>query len=272
MSSQVAAEKAVAAAGGVYAEPRTVTDLDECYFYHTMNIPSFGVVKGPWDLRGSVRDYLGRIDFEKKRVLEIGTASGFLCFSMEAMGAEVVAYDLSEEQSWDVVPYAGEDYTRFDSDRRAHIRKINNAYWLSHAAHESSAKMVYGTVYAVPEEIGMVDVATFGNVLRHVRDPFLALQNALRLTRETVVVTENPSVRYSLPQMLAGKLKPGMAFLPNPRRRLPRESWWLLTPDVIRRFIGVLGFEQSSVIYHLQRFKGRRTPLYTVVGSRTRRT
>src|SRR5262245_36618662 len=79
---------------GPYAVPRTVTDPADCYFYHTMEIPGHGLVEGEWDLRPGVEAYLGGIDFRGKRVLEVGTASGFLCFQMEARGAEVVAFDL----------------------------------------------------------------------------------------------------------------------------------------------------------------------------------
>jgi len=256
-------------AASPYADPRTVTELEECYFYHSMEIPGYGLVEGPWDLRGGVDDYLGGVELRDKRVLEIGTASGFLCFTMEGRGADVVAYDLSEQQSWDVVPYARYDHEAFDVDRREHLRKLNNGWWLAHRAFESSAKVVYGTVYEIPEEIGRVEVATYGNVLRHFRDPFLALERGLRLTTESVIVTENPSLRYSLPQMAASLLKPNMAFLPNFERVQPRESWWHFTPAVIRKMLGVLGFEDASVHYHMQRFAGRRKPLFTVVGKRT---
>ena len=93
----MAGQETVAASrdSSVYAEPRTVTDLEECYFYHSMEIPGYGLVEGPWDLRGGVDDYLGNVDLNGKRVLEVGTASGFLCFTMEGRGADVVAYDLS---------------------------------------------------------------------------------------------------------------------------------------------------------------------------------
>ena len=256
-------------AASPYADSRTVTELEECYFYHSMEIPGYGLVEGPWDLRGGVDDYLGGVELRDKRVLEIGTASGFLCFTMEGRGADVVAYDLSEQQSWDVVPYARYDHESFDADRREHLRKLNNGWWLAHRAFESSAKVVYGTVYEIPEEIGRVEVATYGNVLRHFRDPFLALERGLRLTSESVIVTENPSLRYSLPQMAASLLKPNMAFLPNFERVQPRESWWHFTPAVIRKMLGVLGFEDTSVRYHVQRFAGRRKPLFTVVGRRT---
>ncbi len=254
----------------LYAEPRTVTDLEECYFYHSMEIPGYGLVEGPWDLRGGVDDYLGGIDLRDRRVLEVGTASGFLCFTMEGRGADVVAYDLSDKHSWDVVPYAQYDHDSFDAQRREHLLKLNNSWWLAHRAFESSAKVVYGTAYEIPEEIGRVDVTTFGNVLRHLRDPFLALERGLRLTTETVIVTENPSLRYSLPQMAASLLKPNMAFLPNFERVQPRESWWHFTPAAIKQMLGILGFEDTTVRYHVHRFAGRRKPLFTVVGRRTR--
>src|SRR5262249_24602710 len=134
--------------------------------------------------------YLGGVDFRGKRVLEIGTASGFLCFHMESRGAEVVAYDLPVDQAWDVVPFAQYDHEQHRQEACAHNRRVDKAYWLAHAALKSQACKVYGSVYAIPEEIGPVDVATFGCVLLHLRDPFLALANALRLTRETIIVTE----------------------------------------------------------------------------------
>ena len=66
---------------------------------------------------------------------------------------------------------------------------MNNAYWLSHEANGSSAKMVYGDVYSVPHEIGNVDITTFGSLLLNLRDPFTALARSLPLTTETVIVT-----------------------------------------------------------------------------------
>lgn len=91
--------------GTIWAEPKPVANIDDCYFYHTMDIPGHGTVAGEWDLRGREAAYLGNVDLKGKRVLEVGTASGHLCFAMERMGADVVGYDLSEKQDWDVVPY-----------------------------------------------------------------------------------------------------------------------------------------------------------------------
>src|SRR5436309_16016655 len=104
----------------VYASPRVVTSLDDCYFYHTTDIPGFGTVTGEWDLRPGISDYLGRVDFRGKRVLEPGTASGFVCFHIESLGGDVVAVDLSERESWDIVPYATLDAAAVLAHRRGH--------------------------------------------------------------------------------------------------------------------------------------------------------
>ena len=72
----------------IFATPRKVEDLADCYFYHTMELPGRGVIEGQdWDLRGRVDEYLGNVDFAGQRVLEIGPASGFLTFEMEKRGA-----------------------------------------------------------------------------------------------------------------------------------------------------------------------------------------
>ena len=128
--------------------------------------------------------------FKGKSVLEVGTADGYLCFEMEKRGASVIGYDLSEEHPWDVVPYGGIVTEEQNQDRRKTLRGLNNAWWLAHEVFGSNARVVYGTVYDLPPGIGSVDIATFGSVLLHLRDPFLALQNAAALARESIIVTD----------------------------------------------------------------------------------
>jgi len=254
----------------VFATPKQVSELDDCYFYHDMDIPGYGHVKGQWDLRKNVCNYLGGVEFKHKRVLDVGTASGFLCFYMERQGAEVVGYDLSKDQSWDIVPFQRYDFERFRQERREIIEKINNAFWLAHRAFKSRTRMVYGSVYDIPADIGTVDISVFGSVLLHVRDPFLALQSALRLTKETVIVTErSPTLlTHRFPLTLG---KPFMRFLPDFETCEPKETWWQLTPTIVRNFLAVLGFEKTQVERHSQESgNGQRHRFFTIVGHRTR--
>lgn len=259
-----------------YASPRLVDNREECFFYHTMELPQVGLVQGIWDLRGGVREYLGGVDVRGKRVLELGPASGFVTFHMEGQGADVVGCDLCETDAWDIVPYAGLDLAAEASRRSKHIRLLNSSFWLSHRLVGSKARIIYGPVYTLPPEAGPFDVAVFGSILLHLRDPFLALQRALSLTRETVVVTDmmsryRPRLLDAPRRILPRKLRrPGMTLVPDYTLGAPRDTWWRLDPDIVRHFLGILGFDTVSVTYHKQRFQGRWLPLFTVVGKRTR--
>lgn len=257
----------------VFAVPRTVTDIGECFFYHTMQVPGYGVRSGQWDLRPTIGEYLGGVAFRDKRVLDIGTADGYICFHVESQGADVVAYDLSENDAWDMVPFAGYDYKQYASDNKTHIKQLNNAFWLCHRAFDSHAKMVYGTVYTLPKEIGPVDVSIFGSILLHLRDPFKGLQGALELTRETVIIAE-PLSSHWVSRVLGRMGMPYMQFVPRFKKCEPRDSWWYLPPAVVREFIGVLGFEDVQVKYHVQQYGEwggfAKVPYYTIVGHRTK--
>jgi SAM-dependent methyltransferase len=252
-----------------FAAPINVTDIAECYFYHTMDVPGHGVVTGEWDLRGGVDDYLGHEDVAGKRVLEIGTASGFLCFEMERRGADVVAYDLSAAQSWDVVPYAGLDMSRELAQRRDHITRLNKSWWFNHRALGSRAKVVYGTVYAIPASIGPIDLCTFGAILLHVRDPFLALQNAAALRPATIVVTELAQRRPALSLLAGPARRRSPLFLPNAAKGEPRDAWWSFSPESICNMLAILGYTTERVVRHAQSYANRRTPMFTVVARRT---
>src|SRR5262245_8653577 len=124
--------------------PRDLDDVAQCQFYHTMEIPGHGVVEGQWDLRGGVEEYLGGVDLAGKRVLEMGSASGFLTFEMEKRGADVVALDLSEEHLWDYVPSARlPDVEALIGHGKAFFRRLNNGWWFAHKRFASKAKALY---------------------------------------------------------------------------------------------------------------------------------
>jgi hypothetical protein len=126
---------------------------------------------------------------------------------------------------------------------------------------------VYGSVYDVPAAIGPVDVATFCAVLLHTRDPFQALFNGSRLARDTVVVTE---IVVGDAEADAGS-RPAMRFVPDHRVGNPNDTWWFLNPRIVQAWLGVLGFEETTVTFHTQGgpIAGQQ-PFFTVVGRRTK--
>lgn len=262
------------------APPPSVPALDDCHFYHAIDLPLYGFQPGLWDLRRNVDAYLGFLPVAGKRVLEVGTANGFLCFELEKRGADVTAYDLSEEHDWDIVPYGGQIDPQIREDRRRHIRRLNNAWRLTHHLAGSRARLIHGTAYTLPESLGPVDVATFGCILLHLRDPFLALQKAAALTTESIVVTEVvpgffdarkneflPPLTHH-PEHIDDLQIPPLTFHPNPDRRSPWDTWWYLSPRLVSRFLRVLGFPRTRVNFHTQKFVEGEIWLYTVVGWR----
>ncbi len=290
----------------VYAAPTYVEDVADCWFYHTIDLPGLGTVAADWDLRGGVDDYLGHVPLAGKRVLELGTASGFLAFEMEKRGAEVVAFDLAPGLAPDVLPLAGyADLAGLLAGYGAFYARLRNSFWLGHRLLNSRAKVVYGDIYHVPAAFGPVDVSTFGCILLHLRDPFLALASAARLTRETLVVTDRlhenewlarllppaaPAPRRTLPERALRKARrllvgppvppppappalPAVVFLPDvgdPSLPTRSNSWWQFSPAAIQRMLGVLGFGDTTVTTHGQTFqKDYRLGMFTVVGRRT---
>src|SRR5438094_5591920 len=104
--AQASADKSSVSDEKIFAAPLKVDNVADCYFYHTMELPGYGVIEGrDWDLRDGVDEYLGKVDFAGQRVLEIGRASGFLTFEMEKRGADVVSVAVTAQHGWDSAPY-----------------------------------------------------------------------------------------------------------------------------------------------------------------------
>ena len=252
-----------AQAEDLYAAPRLVTSLDECLFYHTMDVPGCGVVEGYWDIRGNESQYLGGAEFEGKRVLEIGPASGQLSFFMERAGADVVSLEAAEDYAWefywDLQNSAPRDLGGSVADHRSMMRKLSNSYWFCHRAFSSKARVHYGSAYAVPPRLGEFDISVLGCVLQHNKNPLHIIENCARVTGETMIVVEAFRER---PLSL-----PAAEFLPSDYSR-GWHTWWGFTPAFFVNVLHSMGFTHSRVSFHTQKGFGEPAELFTVVASR----
>lgn len=236
-----------------YATPLKVDRPEDCFFYHKINIPGLGEVGEQWDLRKSIDSYLGNFDFRGKRVMDMGTASGFLTFEMEKRGADVVSFDMIDGTQWDIVPHTEvQKDMALVRDRcfKAHQR-LRNAYWFTHARLGSKARVHYGDIYDLPGELGTFDVAVFGMILSHLRDPFQALYSASRLVSDTIVITN---------QMME-TTQPIGSFIPNNVNN-ERMAWWSLSRGCLTQMLEILGFQvkSSTTSKPLCLVKGRERP------------
>src|SRR6266550_2505171 len=141
----------------MFAEPRFVDALEDCFFYHTMDLPGLGVMHGHWDLRGRFDDYLGGVSVAGKSVMDIGTATGFLSFESEKHDAsKVVSFDLSDPRQQTFIPFKDKlyyrDYESFMSYHAVEVDRWKNAYWLCHRLLQSKSNDFYGDIDRLPKE------------------------------------------------------------------------------------------------------------------------
>jgi SAM-dependent methyltransferase len=226
----------------LFAPPRFVDRLEDCFFYHTVELPAHGVVHGHWDLRGRFDEYVGGVTVEGKSVLDVGTATGYLSFEAERRGASrVVSHDMSDVRQQTLVPFRDNLYSR-DRDAwaaryGAEIERWKNAYWLCHRLYDSRAEVFYGSIYELPSALGEFDVSLVGSVLEHLSDPISALASIARRTRETIVVvtplleTEERVARFE-------------ATADNPAYDF---TWWTYSVGLYREVFQILGFRIARI-------------------------
>lgn len=247
-------DRQMADEGPLYAKPRHVKDIANCFFYHTVELPAFGTQEGGWDLRGRYMDYIGHVDLRGKRVLDVGTATGFLSFEAERHGAsEVVSFDLDTAERQTLLPFAGSSYVDdYENWCRLQTQSFDgwkNAYWLTHRLLNSRAKVVYGDVYRPPQAMGRFDVIILGAILEHLIDPLSALTAVSAFTDSFLVINTD---YFDSPQPVA---------LFNGRADRPDNSFtfWTYSISVYDHFMQILGF--VPIAAHKGKFAG--TPAST---------
>ena len=225
------------------ASPRFIDDLEDCYFYHTMDLPGLGVIHGHWDLRGKFNEYISGVDVSCKSVLDVGTATGFLSFEAEKRGARVVSFDMDDGSQQTFLPFKDKPYYRdhetWAMTYRAQIEKWKNAYWLSHRLLNSNAQVCYGNIYELPVTLGTFDIVIVGSVLEHLSDQVSALASIARVTKETMVLvtpllqTEDRIARFE----------------PSSERPEDDFTWWTYSVGVYREVLAMLGFRIDRITH-----------------------
>jgi O-methyltransferase len=248
---------------------REGADLTDFVWYHAFELPDGRVLPGAWDLRGHEDAYLGGVDVAGKRVLELGPATGYLTFSMERMGAEVVSFEAGFDVPIDTMPVKGRD----DPEGRQQVMqntidRNHDAWWYLHRTLGSSAKFVQGNIYDLPADLGTFDITLVGAILLHLREPWGALAQAARLTTEAMIVTE------PLQDDLAPPESNIMRFSPSAEHHVT--NWWSIYPGAVVSMLSRLGFGRTETTMHSQRHylahdmasEPIDQRMYTVVGGR----
>jgi SAM-dependent methyltransferase len=250
-----------------YAEPlRVLHDQDDCFFYHSMDVPDVPArsgmrsITGIWDLRGRFDDYVGGVDVTGKTVLDVGVATGFLSFEAERRGAaEVVGVEMPETDRPQYIPYrqAAGQPAPAEADKRI-LPQIRRSYWLCHALYGSRAKIVHCNVHDVGDRVAGADIVLVGQILVHVRDPLNALTQCARAAGERLVIVEGSFE----------SAEPVMRFCGAERAPY---AWFHLSTALYETYLRILGFEIRSISkasYRCGLHDVPMTELYTIVAQR----
>ena len=132
--------------------------------YHSIELPDGSVLPGLQSiehLRWRLERFGLAEDLRGKRVLDIGAWDGWFSFECERRGADVVAVDCVEMDT-------------FVEARRLRGSKVE---YLTLDVNELSAR-----------KLGRFDVVLFFGVLYHLRHPLLALEKAVELSRDIALI------------------------------------------------------------------------------------
>lgn len=217
----------------MYIKPRKGIKKEDCNFYHTMEVNGETINAG-WDLTDCIDSYLSHFDFKGKRVIDVGAASGQLSFQMERNGADVVSFDMPDGSYWDHLIKRG--YTPPKPER---TNGLFNSYEYLHEKLKSKNKIFRANIYdRLPDEIGEFDVAVFGTILSHVRDPILALMNILYKVKDYAILI-NP-------------FQENASFY----RSHNGSTWWMIGQKDIERIMLDIGFKMQTVTITNPRYLG----------------
>ena len=183
--------------------PSENISLDDCEWYHRMEVPGVGddnlTPSVSFDIRDDIGNILGNLDFKGKKVLNLGSITGHLSFEAERRGADVTSIDLSVDPSQmakkqaterDWVPRANEDWKK---DLKAFMdREVQrrNAFWYAHKALKSKSRLLISHANNLPKNLELHDIGIIFSVMLHIRDPFLALLRMCSHVNEKIVITE----------------------------------------------------------------------------------
>ena len=198
---------------------------------------------------------------------------------MEQNGANVTSIDLNPYKPFDFVPFY--DMPVDDLAAKEMWRKLNNSFLYYKELRNLKANLIFQDVYEINKSIGLFDTSIFGCVLLHLRSPFTALQKVAAVTKNTIIVAE-PMWKLSMTQRfgfwMLEKISKATGFSMRPSFFLPEHSkhwpnnftWWYNPPQTTREMLSILGFTESKIYYHNQKFNknGCDAPHYTIIAHR----
>ena len=185
-------------------------------WYHSIPLGDGRVIEGLHSL-DALNARLAKMalpaDLRGKRVLDIGAWDGFFSFEMEKRGAEVVAVDCIE----------------LDTFREAHRLLKSKVQYLEMDVLELT-----------PATVGRFDIVLFLGVLYHLKHPMLALERVCALTKEVAIIE---SFVADVPGY------PLIEFYETDELAAQLDNWFGPNVDALMRMCRSVGFARADLTY-----------------------
>jgi tRNA (mo5U34)-methyltransferase len=237
-------------------------DIENYYWYHTVELPERLVTPGLYDIRASVPNFCFPDDMRGMQVLDIGSATGFFAFEFARRGARVVSVELPSLHALDRFPGQNIEQTldkigamivpKSMGQMRGYVRKYTADelyFYLLEGPFEFCRKLLnaplercLSTVYELSEtKLGRTfDLVFMGDILLHTLNPLQALAAVAPLCRGTLVLSQGiPGKRDD---------EPAMRYVGGDTPGSDEVSWWLPNMACMIQLLKKLGFASVTEV------------------------
>jgi hypothetical protein len=221
-------------------QPWPLPKREECFFYHSIDLPDEPPTVGDWDIRERFEQYIGHVTLRGKSVLDVGTAGGFLAFSSEQHGAAgVTALDVPSLYFQQRVPFLGTDYhadkRKWAADNDPGLVRSKRGFWYAWHKLKSTVMVCYSELDALLSTSSRWDIVIAGALIEHLADPIGALGAICRVADETVILP------FTTVDFTPGEfMRPLIPWVPQ-----HDYVWWVLSHDLYMNVLTGLGFRAS---------------------------
>ena len=191
------------------SDDRLKSFISDLPWYHTIEFPNGIVSKGMYNHKPYLKYYGFPKSLKDKSVLDVGSSDGFFSFEFERRGAKSVlaidtnkfdgsvAIDPSPSKKIDYI----KGYSKYDrlSKKNSEVLELLNMTGLNHlliAKDLLSSKVEFKnlSVYNLDSLGKKFDFVFCGDLIEHLKNPLLALENLASITKESCIIALSSSL------------------------------------------------------------------------------